>query len=166
MAAYVAADHWTALWNRWKNLKYMSVRRDQVFYELLIGLVVLGAKQKEGVYAARHIWNDMWRETPRVSMTAGIAKGLLAVVQLAERDSSASGEFAELKARCNGYLEGWHKWRVEKGLVNEEESAAANVAREGKAGEGDEGAIIYDFQRLIRPSNIGGICYGLPNFKS
>ncbi|KAG0635048.1 hypothetical protein HOY80DRAFT_983598 [Tuber brumale] len=129
MAAYVAADHWTALWNRWKNLKYMSVRRDQAFYELLIGLVVLGAKQKEGVYAARHIWNDMRRETPKVLMTAGIAKGLLAVVQLAERDSSASGEFVELKARCNGYLERWHKWRVEKGLVKEE-GAGAVVSKE------------------------------------
>jgi len=96
MAAYVAADHWTALWNRWKNLKYMSVRRDQGFYELLIGQVVLGAKQKEGVYAAGHIWNDMRRETAPILMTAGIAKGLLAVVQLAERDSSVSGEFAEV----------------------------------------------------------------------
>jgi len=142
MAAYVAADHWTALWNRWKNLKYMSVRRDQGFYELLIGLVVLGAKQKEGVYAARHIWNDMERETPPVSMTPGIAKGLLAVVQLAERDSSASGELAELKARCNGYLDGWHKWRVEKGLVGEEKSAAANVVREEKVGEGGGSAIV------------------------
>ncbi|CUS15767.1 unnamed protein product [Tuber aestivum] len=142
MAAYVAADHWTALWNRWKNLKYMSVRRDQEFYELLIGLVVVGAKQKEGVYAARHIWNDMRRETPKVPMTAGIAKGLLAVVQLAERDSNPSGEFAELKAGCNGYLEGWHKWRVEKGLVEEKEGAAANVAGERKAGEGSEGAIV------------------------
>ncbi|RPB04285.1 hypothetical protein L873DRAFT_1667302 [Choiromyces venosus 120613-1] len=144
MAAYVSADHWTALWNRWKNLKYMSVRRDQAFYELLIGLVVLGRKQKEGVYAARHIWNDMGRETPRVLMTAGIAKGLLAVVKLAERDSSTSGEFAELKARCNGYLEGWHKWRVEKGLVKEEkkEGATATVAREKKSGESNESAII------------------------
>jgi len=43
MAAYVAADHWTALWNRWENLKYMSVRWDQGFYERLIGLVFLGA---------------------------------------------------------------------------------------------------------------------------
>ncbi|KAG0123810.1 hypothetical protein HOY82DRAFT_212088 [Tuber indicum] len=140
MAAYVAADHWTALWNRWKSLKYMSIRRDQAFYELLIGLVVLGAKQKEGVYAARHIWNDMGRETPKVLMTAGIAKGLLAVIQLAERDSSASGEFAELKARCDGYLERWHKWRVENGLV-EEEDAAATIAKEGKSREENGGVI-------------------------
>ena len=41
-------------------------------------------------------------------MTAGIAKGLLAVVQLGERDSSVSGEFAELKAKCKGYLDGWY----------------------------------------------------------
>ncbi|KAG0128321.1 hypothetical protein HOY82DRAFT_671565 [Tuber indicum] len=94
MAAHVAADHWTALWNRWKNLKYMSVRWDQGFYELLIGLVVLGAKQKEVVYAARHIWNDMERETPPVLMTAEIAKGSLAVVQLAERDSSVNVIYA------------------------------------------------------------------------
>ncbi|CAZ85249.1 unnamed protein product [Tuber melanosporum] len=140
MAAYVAADHWTALWNRWKSLKYMSIRRDQAFYELLIGLVVLGAKQKEGVYAARHIWNDMGRETPKVLMTAGIAKGLLAVIRLAERDSSASGEFAELKARCDGYLERWHKWRVENGLV-EEEDAAATIAKEGKSREENGGVI-------------------------
>jgi len=142
MAAYVAADHWTALWNRWKNLKYMSVRRDQGFYELLIGLVVLGAKQKEGVYAARHIWNDMRRETPPILMTAGIAKGLLAVVQLAEGDSGVSGEFAELRARCKGYLDGWNKWRVEGGLVGGEEGAAANVVKEGTAGEGSASAIV------------------------
>jgi len=134
MAAYVGADHWTALWNRWKNLEYMSVGRDQEFYELLIGLVVLGAKQKEGVYAARHIWNDMERETPPVLMTAGIAKGLLAVIQLAERDSSVSEEFAGLKTRCNGYLEGWHKWRAA--------SAAANIMREVKAREENGSAIV------------------------
>ncbi|KAG0129445.1 hypothetical protein HOY82DRAFT_586146 [Tuber indicum] len=136
MTAHVTADHWTALWNRWKNLKYMSVRWDQGFYKLLIGLVVLGAKQKEVVYAARHIWNDMERETPPVLMTAGIAKGPLAVVQLAERDSSVSRGFVELRARCNGYLDGWHKWRAEKGLVGEEESAVVNVVREEKVGEG------------------------------
>lgn len=135
MATFAMTNHWAIFWNRWKSLNYMGARRDQGFYELAIGLVVMAGKQKEAVYAARHLWNDIQREVPRVALTAGLARGFLALVELAERGTGEGGEFVPLKKRCGSYWEAWARDREEAWAKAREE---AELAQGSKAAQGGE----------------------------
>lgn len=108
LTAYAMSGAWIAFWNRWKSMRYMCVHRDPELYGLVIGLLVMAENQNECLNAVRWLPGDMAREVPGVGLTAGMARGMLRLVQISEgerRTVGGIGEFGELRVRCEGVVE-------------------------------------------------------------
>lgn len=108
LTAYAMSGAWIAFWNRWKSMRYMCVHRDAELYGLVIGLLVMAENQNECLNAVRWLPGDMAREVPGVGLTAGMARGMLRLVEIAEgerRTMGGIGEFGELRVRCEGVVE-------------------------------------------------------------
>lgn len=108
LTTYAMGGAWIAFWNRWKSMRYMCVHRDAELFGLMIGLLVMGANQNECVNAVRWLPVDMAREVPGVGLTAGMARGMLRLVEIAEgerREDGGGGEFEALRVRCEGVVE-------------------------------------------------------------
>ncbi|RPB10539.1 hypothetical protein P167DRAFT_576143, partial [Morchella conica CCBAS932] len=84
LCVYAMCGAWRAFWNVWVRVGLLGVRRDEGLYRLVVGLVVMGGVQKEGVLAGRGLVAGMGREVPAVGVGVGMARGLVALVDLAE----------------------------------------------------------------------------------
>lgn len=97
------AGYWPAFWNRWKDVHYHGFSRGTKLYKLALGLVTMSGNRVEAVNTLRNLQASMDREQPKVVLDAELARGFLAVMDvagMAQGRDMVGIEYAGLKRAC------------------------------------------------------------------
>ncbi|KAF8421239.1 hypothetical protein EV426DRAFT_609780 [Tirmania nivea] len=107
LTATAVAGYWPAFWNRWNDVHYQSASRGREMYKLVLGLVSMSENQNEAVNTLRNLQYSMGREVPRVVLDVELARGFLAVMDVAGGGAgrgAIGAEYRTLKRRCERLL--------------------------------------------------------------
>ncbi|KAF8459586.1 hypothetical protein BGX38DRAFT_1138373 [Terfezia claveryi] len=107
LTAAAVASYWPAFWNRWNDVHYQSASRGREMYKLVLGLVSMSENQNEAVNTLRNLKYSMGREMPRVTLDVELARGFLAVMDVAEGGAGRGVigvEYRTLKRQCERLL--------------------------------------------------------------
>lgn len=107
LTATAVASYWPAFWNRWNDVHYQSASRGREIYKLVLGLVSMAENQNEAVNTLRNLQYSMGREMPRVTLDVELARGFLAVMDVAGGGAgggAVGAEYRTLKRQCERLL--------------------------------------------------------------
>lgn len=109
LTATAIAGYWPAFWNRWKDVHYYNFSRGTKLYKLVLGLVALSGNRIEAVNTMRNLRASMDREQPKVVLDVELARGFLAVLDVAggmvQGENIVGIEYAGLKRACEGLVQ-------------------------------------------------------------
>lgn len=103
LTATAVAGYWPAFWNRWNDVHYQGASRGRELYKLVLGLVSMSENQNEAVNTLRNLQYSMGRELPRVALDVELARGFLAVMDVAGGGAgrgATGAEYRVLRSQC------------------------------------------------------------------
>lgn len=108
LTAAAIAGYWPAFWNRWNDIHFHGASRGRQMYKLVLGLVSMSENQIEAVNTLRNLQYSMSKEQPMIVLDLELARGFLAVMDVAGGRAGRAGigaEYRSLRRQCESYLQ-------------------------------------------------------------